>query len=115
RLGIHYRVVRLATGDLGFSNAMTYDLEIWAPGVEQWLEVSSCSTFGDFQARRADLRYRPAPDESPRFLHTLNGSALALPRLMVVLLESGQDPTGAVRIPPALSEYFGRDRIEPRE
>jgi len=115
RLGIHYRVVHLATGDLGFSNAMTYDLEIWAPGVEKWLEVSSCSTFGDFQARRADLRYRPGPGESPRFLHTLNGSALALPRLMVALLESGQEADGGVRIPESLGKHFGRDRIEPGE
>lgn len=113
RLGLHYRVVLLATGDLGFSNAMTFDLEVWAPGVEQWLEVSSCSTFGDFQARRADLRYRPGPGESPRYLHTLNGSALALPRVMVALLESGQDGSGGIRIPEALAEYFGRDRIEP--
>ena len=74
RLDLHYRVVTLATGDLGFSAAMTYDLEVWAPGVGQWLEVSSCSTFGDFQARRAGIRYRPAQGEKPRFVHTLNGS-----------------------------------------
>lgn len=75
RLGLPYRVMRLATGDLGFSAAMTYDLEVWAPGVEQWLEVSSCSTFGDFQARRANLRFRPSAGEKPMYVHTLNGSA----------------------------------------
>ncbi len=88
RLGLAYRVVLLAAGDLGFSSAMTYDLEVWAPGVEKWLEVSSCSVFTDYQARRANLRFRPGPGEKPEFLHTLNGSALALPRLMVALLET---------------------------
>lgn len=112
RLGLRYRVVRLATGDLGFANAMTYDLEVWAPGVERWLEVSSCSTFTDYQARRANLRFRPAPGESPRFVHTLNGSALALPRLMVALIETYQEDDGSVRVPDAVAGRFGRDRIE---
>ena len=80
-LGLAYRVVRLAAGDLGFSSALTYDIEVWSSGVAQWLEVSSCSTFGDLQARRANLRYRPKPGENPEFVHTLNGSALALPHL----------------------------------
>ncbi len=113
RLGLAYRVVRLASGDLGFSAAMTYDLEVWAPGVERWLEVSSCSTFGDFQARRANLRFRPEPGAKPEFLHTLNGSALALPRLLVALVETGQEEDGGVRIPEALRDRFGADRLEP--
>ena len=113
RLDLHYRVVTLATGDLGFSAAMTYDLEVWAPGVGQWLEVSSCSTFGDFQARRAGIRYRPAQGEKPRFVHTLNGSALALPRLMVAILETYQQSNGTVRGPQALQERIGQSTIEP--
>lgn len=113
RLGLPYRRLRLATGDLGFSSAMTYDLEVWAPGVERWLEVSSCSTFGDYQARRANLRFRPAPGEKPEFLHTLNGSALALPRIMVALLETYQMEDGSVRIPEVLQGRFGRDRLTP--
>jgi seryl-tRNA synthetase len=113
RLGLAYRVVRLATGDLGFSATMTFDLEVWAPGVERWLEVSSCSTFGAFQARRANLRFRPAPGEKPDFVHTLNGSALALPRLMVALLETGQEADGGVRLPPVLAARMGLERLEP--
>jgi seryl-tRNA synthetase len=111
RLGLAYRVVRLAGGDLGFSAAMTYDLEVWAPGVERWLEVSSCSTFTDYQARRANLRFRPAPGESPEFLHTLNGSALALPRLMVALLETYQREDRSVELPPVLAERLGMQRL----
>ena len=114
RLGLHYRVLKLATGDLGFSAEMTYDIEVWAPGVEQWLEVSSCSTFGDFQARRANLRYRPSGGEKPRFVHTLNGSALALPRLMVALLESYQRADGTVGVPEALQERLGLAVIAPK-
>jgi seryl-tRNA synthetase len=113
RLDLHYRVVTLATGDLGFSAAMTYDLEVWAPGVGQWLEVSSCSTFGDFQARRAGIRYRPAQGEKPRFVHTLNGSALALPRLMVAIIETYQQSDGTVTVPEALQERMGLSTIEP--
>jgi seryl-tRNA synthetase len=112
RLDLHYRVVTLATGDLGFSAAMTYDLEVWAPGVGQWLEVSSCSTFGDFQARRAGIRYRPAQGEKPRFVHTLNGSALALPRLMVAIIETYQQSDGTVTVPEALQERMGQSTIE---
>jgi seryl-tRNA synthetase len=111
RLGLAYRVVRLAGEDLGFSAAMTYDLEVWAPGVERWLEVSSCSTFNDYQARRAGLRFRPGPQEKPEFVHTLNGSALALPRLLVALLETGQEEDGSIRLPPVLAERFGTDRL----
>jgi seryl-tRNA synthetase len=113
RLGLAYRVVRLAAGDLGFSAAMTYDIEVWAPGVDRWLEVSSCSTFTDYQARRANLRFRPAPGEKPEFVHTLNGSALALPRLVVALLETYQDREGGVRLPPILAERLGVERLGP--
>jgi seryl-tRNA synthetase len=110
-LGLAYRVVRLAAQDMSFSACMTYDLEVWAPGVSQWLEVSSCSSCGDFQARRANLRYRPAPGEKPEFVHTLNGSALALPRLVVALLETYQDAQGGVRVPEALRDVMGADRL----
>ncbi len=113
RLGLHYRVVILAAGDLGFSSAMTYDLEVWAPGVEKWLEVSSCSVFTDYQARRANLRFRRAPGKKPEFLHTLNGSGLALPRLMVALLETYQDESAAVSLPEPLHAYTGFSRLEP--
>jgi seryl-tRNA synthetase len=113
RLGLAYRVVILAAGDLGFSSAMTYDLEVWAPGVEKWLEVSSCSVFTDYQARRANLRFRPAAGEKPQFLHTLNGSALALPRLMVALLETYQDEGGGVSLPEPLHTYTGFSRLDP--
>ena len=114
QLGLHYRVLKLATGDLGFSAELTYDLEVWAPGVGQWLEVSSCSTFGDFQARRANLRYRPSGGEKPRFLHTLNGSALALPRLTVALIESYQQADGTVLVPESLRERLGFALFEPK-
>jgi seryl-tRNA synthetase len=110
-LGLPYRVVLLAAGDTGFSSAKTYDLELWAPGVGKWLEVSSCSSFGDFQARRANIRYRPAPGEKPRFVHTLNGSALAFPRTIIAILEHYQNPDGTVTIPDALRPYFGGDRL----
>ncbi len=112
RLGLVWRVVRLATGDLGFSARMTYDLEVWAPGVERWLEVSSCSNFGDYQARRANLRFRPDPGAKPEYLHTLNGSALALPRLMVALLETYQEADGSVNLPEVLAERTGFRRLE---
>jgi seryl-tRNA synthetase len=114
QLGLHYRVLKLATGDLGFSAEMTYDIEVWAPGVGQWLEVSSCSMFGDFQARRANLRYRPSGSEKPRFVHTLNGSALALPRLIVALIETYQEADGTVKVPELLQERLGVAVIEPK-
>jgi seryl-tRNA synthetase len=110
-LGLRYRRVILAGGDLGFSAAMTYDLEVWAPGVGAWLEVSSCSVFTDYQARRADLRFRPGAGEKPEFVHTLNGSALALPRTVAALLETHQQKDGSVRLPDALHAYVGADRI----
>jgi seryl-tRNA synthetase len=108
RLELPYRVVLLAAGDTGFASAKTYDLEVFAPGVGKWLEVSSCSVFTDFQARRANIRYRPAPGEKPRFLHTLNGSALAFSRIIAALLEHGQQADGSVRLPAALQPYLGR-------
>ena len=109
RLGLPYRRLLLAAGDTGFSSAKTYDLEVWAPGVGKWLEVSSCSNFGDFQARRANIRFRPAAGEKPRFVHTLNGSGLALPRVIAALLEHGLQGDGTVRLPAALAPYLGTD------
>ncbi len=111
RLEIPYRRKLLAAGDTGFSSARTYDLEAYAPGVGAWLEVSSCSTFTDFQARRANIRYRPAPGEKPRFVHTLNGSGLAFPRTIACLLEHHQQPDGSVRVPAVLQPYLGTDRL----
>lgn len=112
QLGLPYRVVLLAAGDLGFANAKTYDLEVWAPGTARWLEVSSCSLYGDYQARRGNLKYRPRPGAKPEYLHTLNGSALALPRTLVALLETYQTRDGGVEIPQALRAYAQADRIE---
>ncbi len=111
RLGLPYRVVLLAAGDTGFSSAKTYDLEVFAPGVGKWLEVSSCSVFTDFQARRANIRYRPAPGEKPRFVHTLNGSGLAFPRVLAAILEHYQQPDGSVVVPEALRPWVGADRL----
>jgi seryl-tRNA synthetase len=111
RLGLRYRVVLLAGGDLGFSNAKTYDLEVWAPGTGRWLEVSSCSLYTDYQARRADIRFRPEPHAKPEFVHTLNGSGVALPRTMIALLESYQEADGSIELPPVLAERMGVERI----
>jgi len=111
RLELPYRRVLLAAGDTGFANAKTYDLEAWAPGVGKWLEVSSCSSYTDFQARRANIRYRPAQGEKPRFVHTLNGSALAFPRIIACLLEHYQSPDGTVTVPEALRGVLGSDRL----
>jgi len=111
RLGLHYRRLLLASGDLGQSGALTYDLEVWAPGVQAWLEVSSCTTFGDYQARRANIRFRRAQSEKPEFVHTLNGSALALPRVVAALLETGQHEDGSVSLPEVLHPYVGSERI----
>ena len=109
-LELPYRVVLLAAGDTGFGAAKTYDLEVWSPGTGSWLEVSSCSTFGDFQARRANIRYRPAPGEKPRFAHTLNGSGLAFPRTLACLLEHHWQ-NGRVTIPDALRPWLGADTL----
>ena len=114
KLGLHYRVIELCTGDLGFSSAKTYDIEVWAPGQGQYLEVSSCSCFTDYQARRMRLRYKDA-DGRNQFCHTLNGSGTALPRLYVALLETYQQPDGSIRIPEALVPYFGADCIRPEQ
>lgn len=111
RLGLPYRVVLLSTGDLGFSAAITYDIEVWAPGSQEWLEISSCSWFTDFQARRANIRYRPEKGAKPRFVHTLNGSGLALPRTMIALLETYQQPDGSVVIPEVLRPYMGGQTV----
>ena len=111
RLGLPYRVVLLAAGDTGFSSAKTYDLEVFAPGVGKWLEVSSCSVFTDFQARRANIRYRPAAGEKPRFVHTLNGSGLAFPRIFAAILEHYQQPDGTIVVPEALRPLLGVDRL----
>ena len=111
RLGLHYRRVLLAAGDLGGGSAMTYDLEVWAPGVAKWLEVSSCSTYTGYQARRANLRFRRTQAEKPEFVHTLNGSALALPRLVAALLETYQEEDGSVLLPEPLVPYVGAARL----
>ncbi|HJQ21608.1 MAG TPA: serine--tRNA ligase [Gemmatimonadaceae bacterium] len=111
RLKIPYRRKLLAAGDTGFSSAKTYDLEAWAPGVGAWLEVSSCSNFTDFQARRANIRFRAAKGEKPRFVHTLNGSGLAFPRTIACILEHYQQPDGSVAVPDVLRPYFGADTI----
>jgi len=109
-LGLHYRVIELCTGDVGFGSAKTYDIEVWAPGQQAYLEVSSCSNFGDFQARRMNLRFK-GEDGKNHMCHTLNGSGTALPRLMVALLETYQQADGCVLIPPPLQRYFGSDKI----
>jgi seryl-tRNA synthetase len=112
RLGLAYRVVLMSTREMGFVQARKYDLEVWAPGVERWLEVSSVSNFRDYQARRMAIRYRPEPDAKPELVHTLNGSGLALPRTMAALLETYQQPDGSVTVPEPLRSYLGgRDRI----
>jgi seryl-tRNA synthetase len=111
KLGLRYRVVLLAAGDLGFSNAQTYDLEVWAPGVGKWLEVSSCSLYNDYQARRANIRFRPEANAKPEFAYTLNGSGLALPRTLAALIETYQQADGTVRLPEAIAQYVGTDVI----
>ena len=114
RLELPYRVVLLAAGDLGFASAKTYDLEVWAPGVGQWLEVSSSSSFTDFQARRANIRYRPSAGAKPELVYTLNASGVALPRTIAALLEARQQPDGSVTVPAALVPYLGMERFVPR-
>ncbi|MDQ6766058.1 MAG: serine--tRNA ligase [Verrucomicrobiota bacterium] len=109
-LGLHYRVIELCTGDIGFGSAKTYDIEVWSPGQGGYLEVSSCSNFEDFQARRMNLRFKDAEGKN-RFCHTLNGSGVALPRLFAALIESGQQPDGSVKLPAAIQPYFGPAEI----
>ena len=111
RLEIPFRVVRLSTGDLGFSSAMTYDVEVWMPSYGRYVEISSCSNFEDFQARRANIRFRPEEKGKPEFVHTLNGSGLAVGRTVAAILENYQQADGSVVIPEALREYMGTDRI----
>ena len=111
RLEIPHRVVQMCTGDLSFVAAMKYDVELWAPGCGEWLEVSSCSNFRDFQARRANIRYRPAPRAKPELVHTLNGSGLALPRVVIGVLETYQQADGTVRVPAVLQPYMGGLRV----
>jgi seryl-tRNA synthetase len=111
RLGIPYHVLQLCTGDLGFASAKSFDIEMWAPGCGEWLEVSSCSNCGDFQARRANIRYRPEPKAKPSFVHTLNGSGLALPRVLIALLENYQQADGSIKVPEALVPYMGTEII----
>jgi seryl-tRNA synthetase len=113
RLELPYRVVDLAAGDTGHTSAHTFDLEVWAAGVGAWLEVSSASTFTDYQARRANIRYRPEPGAGPRFVHTLNASGVAFPRCLIALLENGQQADGSIRLPDALVPYVGVSRIDP--
>jgi seryl-tRNA synthetase len=110
-LGLRYRVLLLAGGDHGFENAQTFDLEVWAPGVGRWLEVSSCSLYNDYQARRANVRFRPSTGAKPEFAHTLNGSGLGLSRTFAAVIETYQQADGSIALPAVLAEYVGTDRI----
>ncbi len=111
-LGLHYRVLSLCTGDLSFASAKSYDLEVWAPGEGRWLEVSTCSNFESFQARRGKIRYRREEDKKVDFVHTLNGSGVATPRLMIALLETYQQADGSIQLPESLQAYFGAEEIK---
>ncbi len=106
-LGLPYRVIQLCTGDLGFNACITYDVEVWAPGCGEWLEVSSVSNVGDFQARRANIKYRPADGGKPRLVHTLNGSGLGLPRTLIAVLENYQQTDGSIKVPEVLKPWMG--------
>ena len=111
RLKIPYRILELCTAELGFASTKSYDIEMWAPGCNEWLEVSSCSNCGDFQARRANIRYRPSSDSKPQFVHTLNGSGLALPRVLIAVMENYQQANGSIVIPEVLRPYVGAEVI----
>ena len=111
RLEIPYRVIQLCTADLGFASTKSYDIEMWAPGCDEWLEVSSCSNCGDFQAQRASIRYRPTPESKPQFVHTLNGSGLALPRVLIAVMENYQQADGTIIVPEVLQKYVGEKVI----
>jgi len=115
KLGLHYRVVVLSTGDMGFSAAKTYDIEVWLPGQQLFREISSCSNFESFQARRANIRYRPEGKSKTEFVHTLNGSGLAVGRTWVAIVENYQQADGSVLIPEGLRSYMGTDRLTPRK
>jgi seryl-tRNA synthetase len=113
-LGLTYRVKQLCTGDLGFGARMTYDIEVWAPGVKEWLEVSSVSNVGDFQARRANIKYRPTEGGKLRLVHTLNGSGLGMPRTLIAVLENYQQADGSIVVPQVLRPWMGgMDVIRP--
>ena len=112
QLQLPYRIVELCTAELGFGSTKSYDVEMWAPGCEEWLEVSSCSNCGDFQARRTNIRYRPAPDARPQFVHTLNGSGLALPRVMIAVMENYQQADGSITVPEVLREFMRAEIIK---
>ena len=112
RLELPYRILELCTGDMSAPATKAYDVEVWAPGADEWLEVSSCSNCADYQARRAMIRYRPGPEAKPRLVHTLNGSGLALPRVMIAILENYQQEDGSVIVPEVLRSYTGFDRIQ---
>lgn len=112
KLGLAYRLVMLCTEELGFGSSKSFDIKVWAPGIEEWLEVSSCSNCLDFQARRANIRYRPTPEAKPQYVHTLNGSGLALPRIVIALLENYQQADGSVLVPEILQPYLGRTVIK---
>jgi seryl-tRNA synthetase len=111
RLRLPYRVKQLCTADLGFASTKSYDIEMWAPGCEEWLEVSSCSNCSDFQARRANIRYRPSPEAKPQFVHTLNGSGLALPRVLIAIMENYQQADGSISIPEVLQPYIKQTNV----
>ena len=111
KLDLPYRVLLMCGGDLGFSQSKKYDLEVWSAGQKRWLEVSSCSNFEAFQARRAHIRYRAKDTGKPELVHTLNGSALAVPRVLAALLENNLEADGRVRIPAALVPYFGKEHL----
>jgi len=115
KLGLHYRVVTLCTADMGFSSAKTYDIEVWLPGQGLFREISSCSNFESFQARRANIRFRPEGKGKTEFVHTLNGSGLAVGRTWVAIVENYQQADGSVVIPEALRPYIGTDRITPKK
>ena len=110
KLGLPYRVLLICSGDIGFPHSKQYDLEVWAAGQKRWLEVSSCSNFTDFQARRANIRFREE-DKKPKPVHTLNGSALAIPRVLAAILENNLQSDGTVRIPECLKKWFPKDSI----
>ena len=112
KLGLTHRVLSICTGDIGFASAKTYDIEMWAPGCNEWLEVSSCSNCIDFQARRTNIRFRPEGGGKPQFVHTLNGSGLALPRVMISIMENYQQADGSIVVPEALRSYTGFDVIK---
>jgi len=111
QLALPYRVAMLNTSELGFASAKSYDIEVWAPGCGEWLEVSSCSNCTDFQARRANIRYRPTPNSKPRYVHTLNGSGLALPRIMIAVMENYQNKDGSIKVPEVLQWMVGEKVI----